>query len=117
MRKFLITAAIGLASWYSSEACQYNPNPACPTASGQSLYSLEAEGTHFAAAWQYPFGTKLKVTNLQNGRTDIVTVVDRGPNRRLKGRIIDVSRSSAEALGFGFTGLARVKVEEVDGQA
>jgi rare lipoprotein A len=56
-----------------------------------------------------PFGTKLRVTNLANHRTAVVTVNDRGPF--IKSRIIDVSGGAATALGFRNAGVARVKVE------
>lgn len=66
-----------------------------------------------AAHRTYPFGTFLRVTNLSNMKSVVVCVTDRGPHR--KGRIIDVSSSAAELLGFKKKGLARVRVEEVPG--
>ncbi|HEX4039774.1 MAG TPA: septal ring lytic transglycosylase RlpA family protein [Acidobacteriaceae bacterium] len=56
-----------------------------------------------------PLGSVLKVTNLRNNRTVIVTVNDRGPVP--KDRVIDLSRAAAEDLGFSERGLAPVKVE------
>lgn len=56
-----------------------------------------------------PFGTKLKVTNLKNGKSTIVEVTDRGPYA--KGRIIDVSKSAAMELGMVAAGVAKVEVE------
>lgn len=64
-----------------------------------------------AAHRTYPFGTFLKVTNLTNNKSIIVCVTDRGPRQRK--RIIDVSASAAEALGFKRQGVTRVRVEEV----
>ncbi|MDD4589814.1 MAG: septal ring lytic transglycosylase RlpA family protein [Parabacteroides sp.] len=64
-----------------------------------------------AAHRTYPFGTFLKVTNLTNNKSVIVCVTDRGPRQRK--RIIDVSASAAEALGFKRQGITRVRVEEV----
>ena len=61
----------------------------------------------------YPFGTYLRVTNLENMKSVIVCVTDRGPHR--KGRIIDVSSGAAKLLGFKKKGIARVRVEEVPG--
>ena len=52
-----------------------------------------------AAHRTLPFGTQVKVFNLDNGRTAIVKIVDRGPF--IRGRIIDVSLAAASALGFG----------------
>lgn len=66
-----------------------------------------------AAHRTYPFGTYLRVTNLDNMNTVIVCVTDRGPHRRK--RIIDVSSSAAEILGFKKKGIARVRIEEVPG--
>lgn len=66
-----------------------------------------------AAHRTYPFGTYLRVTNLENMKTVIVCVTDRGPHRRK--RIIDVSSSAAEILGFKRKGITRVRIEEVPG--
>jgi rare lipoprotein A len=54
-------------------------------------------------------GTRVRVTNLENSRSVIVTVNDRGPYAH--GRIIDLSRRAARALGFVHEGLARVRVQ------
>jgi rare lipoprotein A len=56
-----------------------------------------------------PFGTHVRVHNLDNGRSAVVTVVDRGPFAR--GRIIDVSTVAADALGMRQAGVARVRLE------
>lgn len=59
-----------------------------------------------------PFGTKLLVTNLNNGKTLVTTVTDRGPY--VKGRCVDVSRAGAVQLGFISRGHARVRVQTVE---
>ncbi len=100
----------GTASWYSTEACQFNPNPKCPTASGGSLYELERNGERFAAMWGVPFGTNLRVTNLANGKSTRVTVQDRGPNRRLN-RTIDLSKKAFSDIAEIDQGLIPVSVE------
>lgn len=100
----------GTASWYSTEACKYNPHKACPTASGKSLYELERTKKDFAASWVYPMGQKLKVTNQSNGRCVVVTVLDRGPARRL-GRAIDLSKSAFSKISSLRNGIINVKVE------
>jgi rare lipoprotein A len=66
-----------------------------------------------AAHPTYPFGTRLRVTNLENRRSTTVRIVDRGPASRLQadGLIIDVSRRAAEVLGFIQRGRARVRLE------
>jgi rare lipoprotein A len=56
-----------------------------------------------------PFGTKVRVTNLGNGRSVVLRINDRGPFKR--GRIIDVSRHAADHLNFRRAGTARVRVE------
>jgi rare lipoprotein A len=77
------------------------------------LKSRTASGhpkTELAAAHRnLPFGTHIKVTNLSNDHSIIVTVNDRGPF--VKGRIIDVSAKAADLLGMRSAGVARVKIE------
>ncbi len=64
-----------------------------------------------AAHRKLPFGTRLRVTNLANGRRVVVRVNDRGPFR--KGRILDLSLAAARELGMVRAGLARVRIEVV----
>jgi rare lipoprotein A len=54
-------------------------------------------------------GTEVKVTNLRNGKSEVVTITDRGPYT--KGRIIDVTIGVAKRIGFHKNGVAKVKVE------
>jgi rare lipoprotein A len=60
-----------------------------------------------------PFGTVVRVTNLKNGRSARVRIVDRGPARgpQADGVIIDVSRRAAETLDFIREGRVRVRLE------
>ena len=60
---------------------------------------------------KYPFGTKLRVTNLKNKKSVIVLVNDRGPY--IHGRIIDLSRLAASNLGIIRSGTGKVKVERI----
>ena len=73
------------------------------------------ENPHFsgliAAHRTLPFGTHVKVFNLDNGRSTIVKIVDRGPF--IRGRIIDVSVAAASALGIRQSGIARVRIEKI----
>ena len=62
-----------------------------------------------AAHRSLPFGTQVRVTNLDNGRTVLVTINDRGPFT--KKRVIDVSSRAARELGFLRAGTARVRLE------
>lgn len=68
-----------------------------------------------AASLTLPLGSKAMVTNLINGRTALVTIRDRGPF--VKGRIIDVSPSTAKLLGILQAGVAKVAVIPVDALA
>ncbi len=65
-----------------------------------------------AAHQTLPFGTKVRVTNLSNGREVIVTINDRGPF--VKGRIIDVSRAAAQKLDFIKQGITDVSIAVVE---
>ena len=91
-------SVVGTASWYG------HPFHGRATANGE-IYDQEA----FTAAHPtLPLGTRVKVTNLANGRAVILTVNDRGPF--VDDRLIDVSRMAARRLGFKDAGLARVRV-------
>lgn len=89
---------VGVASWYGK------PYHGRRTASGE-IYNMNQLT---AAHPTLPFGTRVAVTNLENGRTVIVTINDRGPFK--PNRVIDVSRKAAGQLGFLGQGLARVRV-------
>ena len=76
-----------------------------PTASGEPY-----RGTALTAAHRtLPFGTRVKVTNLANGRSVEVRINDRGPFHRR--RVIDLSRAAAERLGMVRRGRAPVEVQ------
>ena len=66
-----------------------------------------------AAHKTLPFGTKVRVTHLGNGRSVTVTINDRGPF--IRGRIIDLSRRAAGVIGMTGSGVARVAVDVVGG--
>jgi len=67
------------------------------------------QGAYSAAHRTLPFGTKVRVTRVDNGSSVVVTINDRGPFK--KGRIVDLSRQAARDLGMIDQGLTRVKVE------
>jgi rare lipoprotein A len=92
---------IGMASYY---AHKFHGRP---TASGE-IYD---ESRLTAAHPVFPFGTLVRVTNLNNNQSVLLRVNDRGPTA--KGRIIDVSFTAARELGFVRQGLCKVKVEVV----
>lgn len=79
-----------------------------PTASGEKYKHSKLTAAHRSL----PFGTKVKVTNLANNESVEVVINDRGPY--VDNRIIDLSKSAAEKLGFINQGLAEVKVEVID---
>ena len=58
-----------------------------------------------------PFGTRLRVTELGRGRSVVVTVNDRGPF--VRGRVVDLSRAAAAAIGIVERGVAPVRVERL----
>lgn len=89
----------GIASWYGDDF--HNKR----TANGET-YNMRAIT---AAHRTLPLPSIVKVTNLENGKSIIARVNDRGPY--VKNRIIDVSQKGAELLGYKNKGTARVKVE------
>lgn len=93
----------GKASWYSIKT-----NYGTTTASGQRLSNTAPTAAHKTL----PMGTKVRVTNMDNNKSQVVTINDRGPY--IKGRIIDVTIGTAEKLGFVTRGVVAVKVEVLD---
>jgi rare lipoprotein A len=72
------------------------------------------QGIPYAASWDFPFGTKVKVTNLDNGKSVTVIILDRGPNKRFKPRrIVDLNKTSFSKIANPRLGVCRVKVEVV----
>jgi len=93
--------SIGVASWYG------RPYHGRRTASGEVYNMYQMTAAHPTL----PFGTRVLVTNLENGRSALVRINDRGPF--VPGRIIDVSRKAANQLGFLGQGVTRVGVRVV----
>ena len=91
-------ASRGVASFYT-EGQQ--------TASGESFNTNDLTAAHPTL----PFGTRLRVTNVATGRSVTVRVNDRGPY--VPGRVVDVSKSAANALGMVQSGTANVKLDVV----
>ena len=90
----------GKASWYSIRT-----NRGTRTASGQRLCDKGSTAAHKTL----PMGTKVRVTNQVNGKSEIVVINDRGPF--IRGRVIDLTLGTAERLGFRQRGVVPVKVE------
>ena len=98
----------GIASWYGYET--YRQKGGHMTANGEAF---DPNGLN--AAHKYlPLPTFVKVTNLENRRSIILRVNDRGPF--VEGRIIDLSAGAARKLGFYDKGTARVRVEKYEGK-
>ncbi len=91
----------GVASWYGV------PYHGRPAADGE-IYDME---TLVAAHRVMPFNTWLKVTNLANSEAVNVRIIDRGPF--VKGRMIDLSKAAARAIGLLGPGIGEVKIEVI----
>ena len=95
-----VLAQSGIASVYSSRE-------GTTTASGVKLDDNALTAAHRSL----PFGTKLKVTNQNNGRSVVVRVNDRGPF--VRGRMLDVSLAAAKQLGFIASGHTAVCADKL----
>lgn len=113
MKKLAIGTVALLALTVSAEAAWVGKasyyNLGGRTASGGHV------GAYTAAHRTLPFGSRVRVTNLVNHRSVVLTINDRGPFTG--GRVIDVSANAAQALGFRSAGVARVRVEQVSSYA
>lgn len=96
-----VAESVGTASYYGNELRGRR------TASGERFNPNALTAAHRS----YRFGTRLRVTNLRNGRSVVVRVSDRGPF--VRGRIIDVSRGAAQQLGMISSGTAKVRISKL----
>lgn len=94
---------VGVASWYGQE---FHGRPT----SSREVYNMN---DMTAAHRTLPFGTNVMVTNLENDRSVVVRINDRGPF--VRGRIIDLSYAAARVLGLIGPGTARVRLENLGG--
>src|ERR1700676_739390 len=92
-----IQSSIGMASWYGERH------------QGRKMANGKKFDFHqlTAASWTLPLGTDIRVINLENGKSVVVTINDRGPNQRLH-RIVDLSKAAAEQLSYVDRGLTAV---------
>ena len=95
------SASVGVASFYTEGT---------RTANGERLNPNALTAAHPSL----PFGTRLRITSVASGRSVVVRVNDRGPF--IKGRVVDVSYSAAKELGMTERGVAKVRMEVVEGQ-
>ncbi len=100
MRKIILVGAI--LAGYTSAATAAEKGIA-------SYYNNPHYNGLIAAHKTLPFGTRVRIVNLDNGRAAILRIVDRGPF--IRGRIIDVSTAAASLLGFRVAGTAHVQIE------
>src|SRR5688572_23077114 len=115
MRIFLFTLsfnfllAVSIAQVQTGKASFYADKfEGAPTASGEKYKHNKLTGAHKSL----PFGTRVRVTNIANDQSVEVIINDRGPC--VENRVIDLSKSAAEKLGFINQGLAEVKLEVID---
>jgi rare lipoprotein A len=90
---------VGTASWYG----EYFQGRTTASGEPYDMYDLTA------AHPSLPLGTRIRVTNLRNGKAVILRVNDRGPV--VDGRIIDVSYGAAQLLGMSGRGIQRVRLD------
>jgi rare lipoprotein A (peptidoglycan hydrolase) len=95
----LAAEQVGLASWYGADF------QGKPTASGQIFDEEKLTAAHRTL----PLRSRVRVTNLENGRSVEVRINDRGPY--VQGRVLDLSTRAAKALGMHKEGLALVRIE------
>ncbi|WP_193367590.1 septal ring lytic transglycosylase RlpA family protein [Pelagibius marinus] len=95
----VVESYVGLASWYGPGFHGRR------TASGKRFDMAALTAAHRSL----PFGSRVRVTNLANGRSVIVRINDRGPY--VKPRIIDLSRAAARELDFLEDGITRVRID------
>src|ERR1700704_344994 len=88
---------VGTASWYGKQ------HQGLKMANGKRFDRHKLT----AASWYFPLGTTLRVVNVKNGESVVVTITDRGPNLRLN-RILDLSEAAADRLDYVGQGLTSV---------
>lgn len=91
---------VGHASWYALTS---------QTASGEAMNPTELTAAHRSL----PFGTRVLVENLSNGRSVVVRINDRGPF--IGGRVIDLSEAAAAHIGMLGSGTAKVRITKATG--
>ncbi len=93
---------VGEASWYGQR------HQGQRTASGERYDRFAMTAAHPDLS----FGTRVRVKNLENGKSVVVRINDRGPF--VRGRIIDLSYAAARTLGMTADGVARVRIEPLN---
>ena len=94
----------GVVSWYGGKFHGRK------TASGEKYDKHELTAAHKSL----PFGTKVKVTNIRNGKSVVVEINDRGPYA--KSRVLDLSQAAFSEIGHTNTGVMQVEYEIIKGE-
>lgn len=103
-KKKRLPSVQGIASWYSETDPFINKH----TANGEVFDDSKLT----CASWHHPFNTRLKVTNLSNGKSVVCRVNDRGPAKRLN-RVIDLTIGAFKKIAPARKGLIRVSVTKL----
>jgi rare lipoprotein A len=118
-------AAVSLAALSGCATTHPTPGHAGPEVGLASYYGDALQGRHTASGERFdmhaltaahrtlPFNTRVEVTNLENGRSVVVRINDRGPY--VEGRVIDLSQAAARELRFLGRGTTRVRLKVVGG--
>lgn len=110
VRSCLVAALLGVPPVFEAMAAQTGEASWYRAHVGITAAGLRQEPEALTAAHpRLPFGTTVRVTNLANGRSVVLTITDRGPFTG--GRILDVSEAAARQLGFLRKGITRVRLE------
>ena len=95
---------LGVASWYS----EVDPGVPAYTASGRRFDSSQL----WAASWDYPLGTRLRVTRPRTARSVEVVVMDRGPAEHLN-RTLDLTKAAFSRIAHPGEGIINVEITQI----
>lgn len=115
---FVISGCSGPAPKHDAQGTGYRETGGASFYADRFQSRKTASGERFdqsaltAAHKKLPFGTRVRVTNIANGKTVVVRINDRGPF--VNGRIIDLSRSAFTRIGNTRSGVINVKIEVVN---
>jgi rare lipoprotein A len=115
----LLLAFLAGSAWAFTTEASYYTVKSCLAESGQATMANGKalnDNEYTFASWDYRFGQRVKITNLRNNRSIVAVCTDHGPARRLyrKGRKIDLSKKSFEALAPLTQGIIQVEVIKLD---
>ncbi|NOR81764.1 MAG: septal ring lytic transglycosylase RlpA family protein [Methyloprofundus sp.] len=105
---FCLTSTLSLAAEEGIASYYADVFQGKKTASGELYDKNKLTAAHKTLA----FGTKVKITDLKNNKSVIVTITDRGPHS--KKRMVDLSYAAAEKIGLVKAGLSKVRLEVIE---